>query len=105
MSRMPSKALAFAFFVALFVFGPAHLFGGDWPDWRGPDRTGISTEKGLPEKWTLKGENLAWKAPYGGRSAPGLLGAPPYPPNTARRGRTQHERGGRLKPATCRPHT
>ena len=42
----------------------------DWPDWRGPNRDGTSTEKGLPEKWSLQGENLAWKAPYGGRSAP-----------------------------------
>ena len=47
---------------------------GDWPDWRGPDRDGVSKEKGLPEKWSLKGENLAWKAPYGGRSTPVVLG-------------------------------
>ena len=47
---------------------------GDWPDWRGPDRDGISREKGLPEKWSLDGENLAWKAPYGGRSTPVVLG-------------------------------
>src|ERR1035438_8570831 len=39
---------------------------GDWPDWRGPDRDGISREKGLPEKWSLDGQGLAWKAPYGG---------------------------------------
>ena len=31
----------------------------DWPDWRGPHRDGTSPEKGLPEKWSLKGENLA----------------------------------------------
>ena len=24
---------------------------GDWPDWRGPDRDGISREKNLPDKW------------------------------------------------------
>src|SRR6185369_722532 len=92
MSRMPSKALAFAFFVALFVFGSDPLFGGDWPDWRGPDRTGISTEKGLPDKWTLKGENLAWKAPYGGRSTPVVLGDHLYLQNTASRGETEQER-------------
>src|SRR5258706_7653504 len=33
----------------------------DWPDWRGPNRDGTSREKGLPEKWSLKGGNLAWK--------------------------------------------
>src|SRR2546426_11701377 len=43
---------------------------GDWPDWRGPDRDGVSREKGLPEKWSLGGQNLAWKAPYGGAPLP-----------------------------------
>jgi hypothetical protein len=45
--------------------------GSDWADWRGPTRDGHSYEKGLPEKWDPKtGENVLWKAPYGGRSAP-----------------------------------
>src|SRR5262249_61079341 len=44
--------------------------GSDWADWRGPTRDGHSYETGLPEKWSLKGENLLWKAPYGGPSAP-----------------------------------
>ena len=47
---------------------------GDWPDWRGPDRDGHSLEKGLPENWSLNGLNLAWRAPYGGRSTPVVLG-------------------------------
>ena len=46
----------------------------DWPDWRGPRRDGISSEKNLPAKWSPAGENLAWKAPYGGRSAPIVMG-------------------------------
>ena len=33
--------------------------GGDWPDWRGPNRDGVSHEKNLPEKWSLAGQNLA----------------------------------------------
>ena len=65
---------------------------GDWPDWRGPDRNGISKEKGLPEKWSLKGENLAWKASYGGRSAPIVLGDHLYLENTAGKGETEQER-------------
>src|SRR5262245_25555241 len=44
--------------------------GSDWADWRGPTRGGTSEEKNLPEKWSPQGENLLWKAPYGGRSAP-----------------------------------
>ncbi len=31
----------------------------DWPQWRGPDRDGISDEKGLLQKWEDKGPPLA----------------------------------------------
>jgi outer membrane protein assembly factor BamB len=65
---------------------------GDWPDWRGPDRDGISHEKNLPDKWSLAGENLAWKAPYGGRSTPVILGDHLYLENTAGKGDTEQER-------------
>jgi outer membrane protein assembly factor BamB len=65
---------------------------GDWPDWRGPDRDGVSREKGLPEKWSLSGENLAWKAAYGGRSTPVVLGDHLYLQNTAGKGETEQER-------------
>src|SRR3981081_3231144 len=65
---------------------------GDWPDWRGPDPNGVSREKGLPEKWTLAGQNLAWKAPYGGRSTPVILGDHLYLQNTAGSGATEQER-------------
>jgi outer membrane protein assembly factor BamB len=65
---------------------------GDWPDARGPYRDGTSREKGLPEKWSLAGENLAWKAPYGGRSTPVVLGDRLYLENTSNSGATQQER-------------
>jgi outer membrane protein assembly factor BamB len=32
----------------------------NWPQWRGPLGTGISTEKGLPTEWSTK-QNLAWQ--------------------------------------------
>jgi outer membrane protein assembly factor BamB len=35
---------------------------GDWPQWRGPDRTGVSTETGLLKKWPEGGPKLLWKA-------------------------------------------
>lgn len=35
---------------------------GDWPQWRGPDRTGLSTETGLLRTWPEGGPALAWKA-------------------------------------------
>jgi len=34
----------------------------DWPQWRGPERDGISQESGLLQKWPEGGPPLAWKA-------------------------------------------
>lgn len=64
----------------------------DWAEWRGPARDGVSTEKNLPAKWSPTGDNLAWKAPYGGRSAPIVLGDHLYLVNTAGQGETLQER-------------
>jgi outer membrane protein assembly factor BamB len=38
----------------------AVLQAGNWPHWRGPDRNGVSSETGLPVKWS-KTENIAWR--------------------------------------------
>jgi len=35
---------------------------GDWPGWRGPNRDGVSTEKGLLQQWGPAGPPLAWKS-------------------------------------------
>lgn len=64
----------------------------DWAEWRGPARDGISSEKNLPAKWSPTGENLAWKAPYGGRSAPIVVGDHVYLQNSAGSGETLQER-------------
>ena len=64
----------------------------DWAEWRGPARDGISSEKNLPVKWSPSGDNLAWKAPYGGRSAPIVMGDRVYLQNTAGKGETEQER-------------
>jgi len=56
--------------VALLVPAAAMLNGADWPEWRGIDRTGVSSETGLPASWSPAGENLAWRVPTGGRSGP-----------------------------------
>lgn len=34
---------------------------GEWPQWRGPDRTGVSTETGLLDKWPSDGPKQLWK--------------------------------------------
>jgi outer membrane protein assembly factor BamB len=33
----------------------------DWPQWRGPDRSNVSTETGLLKEWPQGGPPLAWK--------------------------------------------
>jgi outer membrane protein assembly factor BamB len=35
--------------------------GGNWPQWRGPNRDGISTETGLLKQWPTAGPPLVWK--------------------------------------------
>jgi outer membrane protein assembly factor BamB len=72
----------------------------DWPDWRGPDRDGHSAEKGLPERWSPAGENLAWKAPYGARSTPVVADGRVYLINGAGAGETLQERLVALDGAT-----
>lgn len=44
--------------VLLFQLGAV---AEDWPQWRGADRTGISSEKGLLQEWPEDGPALAWR--------------------------------------------
>jgi len=84
--------LSIVFLSSSVIFAQQIGSVGDWPDWRGPDRDGTSKEKNLPDKWSLSGEDLAWKAPYGGRSTPVILGDHLYVENTAGKGETEQER-------------
>lgn len=47
----------------------------DWPQWQGPNRNAVSTEKGLLQKWPSEGPALAWEAKGlgGGDSAPAIV--------------------------------
>jgi outer membrane protein assembly factor BamB len=65
---------------------------GDWPDMRGPNRDGISAETGLPDTWVLNGQNFLWRAPYGGRSTPIVMGSHVYVQNPVGRGADLQER-------------
>lgn len=65
----------FSIFVLIAIAASAAITNAaDWPEWRGADRTGVSAEKGLPTSWSLAGQNLAWRAPYGARSGPVVFG-------------------------------
>src|SRR4051812_30401526 len=39
--------------------------GGDWPQWRGPNRDGRSPERGLAWAWPAGGPPVLWKRPVG----------------------------------------
>lgn len=60
---MTSRLVAVsAFAVATAVFLPAQTTTGDWPQWRGPDRNGVSRETGLLQEWPSGGPAVAWSA-------------------------------------------
>jgi outer membrane protein assembly factor BamB len=37
----------------------------DWPQWRGPNRDGISSETGLLKSWPKEGPKILWRVPSG----------------------------------------
>ena len=78
--------------VAVSAQGPRQVASGDWPEQRGPNRDGNSAETGLPEKLALNGENFLWVAPYGGRSAPIVMGNRVYVQNPIGHGADEQER-------------
>ena len=41
--------------------------GANWPQWRGPNRDGVSKETGLLKQWPADGPPLVWKATGAGR--------------------------------------
>jgi len=43
----------------LFAFS---IKAADWPQWRGPERTGRSQETGLLKQWSEDGPKVLWKA-------------------------------------------
>lgn len=84
MKRISRSLLLFAL--------PLALVADDWTDYRGPKRDGTSPEKNLPASWTPGGDSMAWKAPYGGRSAPVVHGNRLYLMNTVGKGAEMQER-------------
>jgi outer membrane protein assembly factor BamB len=71
--RIPLVA-AFAAFTS-FVSAVKTPAGTDWPQWRGPDRTNVSTETGLLKEWPAGGPPLAWKVAGLGQGVPSVAAA------------------------------
>jgi len=49
-------------FVVFFIAFAFTLRAENWPHWRGPSASGVSSETGLPIRWS-DSENIAWKVP------------------------------------------
>ena len=70
-SRCVGMVAMFAVLVLVFEMRAA-----DWPQWRGPQRTGISSETGLVRDWPTEGPKLVWLSDKvgSGYSTPAVVG-------------------------------
>jgi outer membrane protein assembly factor BamB len=72
-----SSRILFGFFtltcLTQHAFSAASL---DWPQWRGPDRTGVSKETGLLKSWPAEGPKRIWLYENAGEgySGPAIVG-------------------------------
>ena len=64
MTRMKHRARFSILAICLSAAGVLRA-ADDWPNWRGPQASGISAEPLLPTKWSAS-DNVAWKAPLAG---------------------------------------
>ncbi len=64
--------------IALSIEGS--LTANDWPQWRGPQRNGMSEETGLLKEWPKEGPKLLWKISDigSGYAAPAIAGERVY---------------------------
>lgn len=52
---------------AIGLLTSSPVVASDWPQWRGPNRDGVSTETGLLKSWPPEGPPLLWSAKGAGR--------------------------------------
>src|SRR5215831_21313699 len=60
----------------LAIWTATSLNANDWPQWRGPQRNGISQETGLLKEWPKEGPKLLWNVTDvgSGYAAPSVIG-------------------------------
>ena len=63
--RRVSTMIPGAVFAAM-IFFPVTVPAADWPQWRGPNRDGVSKETGLLKNWPAGGPKVRWKTTLGG---------------------------------------
>jgi outer membrane protein assembly factor BamB len=67
LSRRIALTLTLGIFIASLSFLASNASAGNWPQWRGPDGSGISNEKNLPSEWSPT-KNIKWKTAIEGRA-------------------------------------
>src|SRR6267378_1886779 len=60
----------------LLIVAAVSADANDWPQWRGPQRNGVSQETGLLKEWPKDGPKLNWKVTDTGKgySTPAVVG-------------------------------
>ena len=73
------KIIAFLI-ICLLLYGGVSVAGAsDWPQWRGPDKDGISRETGFLKEWPDGGPQVLWRVPLGeGFSGISVVGGRAY---------------------------
>ncbi len=81
------KSLAYVVVLCLCLWGVSIVRSAnvgtsisDWPQWRGPQRDGISEERGLLKQWPAQGPKLLWQVDDigDGYSTPAVVGTRIY---------------------------
>src|SRR5262245_45039837 len=57
--------ILFRHVVVLCGLAALNLTAADWPQWRGPDRNGISSERNWRTDWPADGPKILWRASVG----------------------------------------
>ena len=81
-------------FIAIAVV-TSTLYADDWPHWRGPSATGVSSETGLPTEWS-ESQNVDWKAEIRGLGISSPIVSSNYVFVTSQVGSGDSRRGPRL---------
>jgi outer membrane protein assembly factor BamB len=85
--------------------GTGDVRAANWSHWRGPQQNGVSTDTGLPAKWSpnpkAADNNLLWKAPYGGITTPIVQNGRVYLINSFTQGKTEQERNLHQQERVC----
>lgn len=65
MSRWNRSVVSCSLAVAIGFASSSSGNADDWPQWRGPNSDGVSTEKGWLTKWPSEGPKVLWKVSLG----------------------------------------